>query len=408
MLLANFGGMHPIVTSLIIIGIFFIVVFAFFSIVFIIHRRQLQQQYQIQEKFNQVAQFLAANKFKHLDLLAKSNTQLKNLMTQINDGKTLFEKQLEIVRQKIISLSLINVRYLYLRSFRLSKEIRNDLKKCELMVNNLRNISSSATAYSKNVSDLLIEYRQITDDILHFYNFNLALRYNNAIPRNIYKFINENIAQAKEYIVKFDNDKLLTFLHNLNSSVSVFYKMTSQLYTLDRVLMYLETLKKRIKSEMETASRILSSSDYGLIETAYATGSSNITQLEKNLKAGIFNDAKNNAIIAVKQLNSALNKIESGDQTNVLVQKNMKYLKAQIGILAKEFNELNTSFNKIQQNFKNAKDGSIINKITNLNTDIKYIIFFYQNLENEFANYRLIQRTEFLNKIRELSECIVS
>jgi hypothetical protein len=401
-------AIHPIVMSLIFVGFFFSITFTFFSIVFFIHRRQLQRQYQLQEKFNQIAQFLAVNKFKYLEVLSKSNAQLNDLMKQINEGKQLFAKQLEIVRQKIISLSLINFRYCYLKSYHLGKEIKIDLDKCETMVNNLRNISSSATSYSKDISDLIMEYRQITDEINHFYELNLSLRYKHIVFHNMYNSIREVITQATEYIVKFDNNKLLTILHDLNQKVSVFYKIILQLYTLDRVLMYLETLKKKIKSQLESVAKILSSSDYSQIETAYATGSSNTTLLEKNLKNVSFGTAKNNAIIAVKHLTDALNKIESGDHTNILIQKDMKYLKDQIAILKKEFNDLNTALNNIQRNFVSARDTSIINKITNLNSEMKFIILFYQNLENEFINYKLIERAQFLNKIKELADRITA
>lgn len=328
-------------------------------------------------------------------------------MVQINEGKQLFEKQLEIVRQKIISLSLINVRYLYLRSYRLTKEIKNDLDKCELMVQNLRNVSVSATEYSKNISDLLVEYRQITDDVNHFYEFNLALRYTNEMFNRMYNTIKSIISQATEYIVKFDNDRLLTILHDLNQKVSVYYKIVLQLYTFDKVLMYLESLRKRIKESLEGAVKVLSSADYSAIETTFANGSSNITLLETNLKSLTFNVAKNNAIMAAKQLTDVLTKIQMGDHTNVLIQKDMNILKGQINILNKEFGMLNTAFNNIQHYFGNVKDSSVINKITNLNSDIKSIVLTYQNLENEFKNYKIIQRADFLVKIRELSNRIV-
>jgi hypothetical protein len=389
------------------VGIFFLVSFSIFTLVFVVHRRLLQTQYQVEEKYNQIAQFLAINKFKYLEALSKSNVQLKDLMKQINEGKQLFEKQLEIVRQKIISLTLINIRYLYLRSYRLTKEIKKDLEKCELMVQNLRNVSVSATEYSKNISDLLIEYRQITDDINHFYEFNLGLRYSNEMFQRMHAAIKNIISQATEYIVKFNNEKLLTLLHDLNDKVMVYYKIVLQLYTLDKVLMYLESLRKRIKANLDVAAKVLSSADYSAIETAFANGSSNVTLLEKNLKLLVFGIAKNSAIVATKQLSDVLTKIEMGDRTNVLIQKDMNILKGQIAILNKEFNTLNSAFNNIQSYFSNVKDSSVINQITNLNSEIKSIALTYQNLESEFNNYKIIQRTEFLIKIKELSDRII-
>jgi archaellum component FlaC len=400
-------AIHPIVFSLLVIGVFFLITFSFFTFVFIIHRRLLQNQYQIEEKFNQIAQFLAVNKFQYLEALSKSNVQLKNLMNQIKEGKQLFEKQFDIVRQKIISLTLINIRYLYLRSYRLTKEIKKDLQKCELMVENLRNISISATEYSKNISDLLVEYRQITEDVNHFYKFNLALRYPHEFFYHMYDSIKNIISQAAEFVVKFDNKKLLEILYQLNEKVSIYYQIVLQLYTLDKVLMYLESLRKRIKDSLDEATKILSSTDYSSIETTFANGSSNITMLSENLKLLKFDTAKNNAIMATKQLTDVLTKIEMGDHTNVLIQKDMNILRGQITILNKDFNSLNSAFNNIQHHFGHVRDGSIINKITNLNSEIKAIALTYQSLETEFNNYSLIQRTEFLLKIKELSERIV-
>jgi hypothetical protein len=400
-------SVHPLTAALIWMGILFIITFSFFSIVFIIHRRLLQSQYQLEERFNQVAQFLAANKFKYLEVLSKSNIQLKKLMSQINEGKELFKKQLEIVRQKTMSLVMINARYQYLRGYQLTKEIRNDFKKCDAMVDNLRNVSISATQYSKDIANLLVEYREITDNVNHFYEFNLALRYSNEVFKNMYESVKNTITQATEFTIKFDNDKLLTILHDLNQKVNIFYKIVLQLYTFDRILMYLISLRKRIESALTAASKVLSSADYSAIETTYANGSSNITLLEQNLKSINFSTAKNNAIIAAKQLTDALTKIEMGDHTNVLIQKDMNALKSQIAILNKEFGNLNVSFNNIQRYFGVVRDSSVINKITNLNADIRTIVLSFQNLESEFSNYKLIQRAEFLTKIKELSERII-
>ncbi|MDR3330313.1 MAG: septation ring formation regulator EzrA [Mycoplasmataceae bacterium] len=400
-------GINPEYLALTIIGSFFIIVFGFFSIVFFFHRKLLQNEYQLKERYNEIAQFLAANKFKYLEVLAKSNVQLKMLMTQITDGKKIFEQQLEIVRKKLMSLTVINSRYSYLSSYKLSKEIKNDLSKCDGMVNNLRNVSVSATQYSKDISDLLIEYRKITDEITHFYEFNLVLRYSNEVFDNMGQMIKETITQSAQYVVKFDNDKLLILLHELNTRVSNFYQVTMQLYTLDKILMYLESLKKRIKDELHSAEKILSSTDYSSVETAFATGSSNITLMERNLKSLSFKAAKNNAMVASKQLSEALLKIEAGDRTNVLIQKDMKALKDQVTILYKEFNDVNNAFTNIQKYFSAIKDASIINKTTKLVNDMKGIVLYYQNLENEFTNYRLIQRTDFLYKIRELGNKVI-
>jgi hypothetical protein len=400
--------LHPLTISLIILGCLFVITFLFFSIVFAIHCNSLHIQYRLEEKFNKIKQFLAINKFKYLETLSKSNVQLKDLMMDINNAKQLYEEQLEVVRQKIISLTLINARYLYLRSHRLANEIKKDLKKCNAMMKNLRNVSISATQYSKDVSDLLIEYRQITDDVTHFYEFNLALRYDNQLFKKMRETIKDAICQATEYVLKFNNDKLLVILHSLDQKISSYYKIILQVYTFDRILMYLESLRKRIKSLLDNAAKILSNTDYSQIETTFANGSSNTTQLETNLKSMNFGAARINAIVAVKQLSDALAKIEMGDQTNVLIQKDMVMLKNQIAVLTKEFNELNTALNNIQKNFRNVNDSSIINKITILNGEIKAIILSYQNLENEYKNYHLIQRNEFLIKIKELSNSMLA
>jgi hypothetical protein len=329
--------------------------------------------------------------------------QLKTLMEHVQNSKKIFEKQLQIVRQKIIYLSMMNSRYSTFKANLLSKEIKDDLAKCDNTINGLRNVSVLATQYSRNISNLLIEYRQITDDVIHFYEFNLALRYNNEMFQNMNNMIKETITQATQFVIKFDNDKLLTLLHNLNERITVFYKVVMQLYTLDKVLMYLESLKKRIADELKNAEKSLSSTDFTVVEKAFATGSSNISTMEQNLYNVSFSIAKNNAVVANTQLIDALIKIEAGDRTNVLIQKDMKILKDQISILSKGFNDVNIAFNNIQRYFGNVRDASIINKTTDLTNKIKYIALFYQNLESEYANYKLLQRADFLLKIRELS-----
>jgi hypothetical protein len=381
--------------------------FVVFSSVFFLHRRALNHEYFIKERFNNIACYSYTNKFKHLQLLAKSNEQLKAVLNTILDNKKFFDAQLQSVRTKIINLTRINSKYLYFKSLRISKEISSDLDKCQLMVEDLKHVSASATEYSKNVNDLIVDYRSITNDISKFYEMHLSSKYNTEIFRNILITINKSINEAQEFITKFNNDNLLVILQKINTHITTFFHTVFELYIINRLSIYLMTIQKQIDSYLKTSAKNLSSTDLFSIEKNNAIAKNNIEAMNQHLRTITLKPAHDSAIIATKHLEKSLTKLQMGDQTNVLIQKDIQILKSQIIELTKGINDISQAFSNILKYFA-KKDVLSENKIKKLAANLQNITYFYQALENKFKDYGSIDRREFLNNIYQISKQIVS
>jgi hypothetical protein len=393
--------------ALFVVEIVFFVTFAWFTIVFFFHLKLMRREYVIKEKFNIIIQFSYINKFAYLESLAKNNSQLLPLITNIKSNKNFFDAQLEKLRKKIIVLTEINSKYKYKLGRQFSNEIEVDLIKCEVMMKRLKDISSSATEYSKNVADLIIEYRTLSNQIINFYEINLSLRYTDEIFKNLHKAIEQTMSEASKFIIKINNDELMTLLTQLNKHVMNFYQTTLNLYIYDHILFYLTSLQTSVTLSFKTNSRSLSSTDQVNIERMLATAANNLQLISRALKQININEAKNNAIIALKNLSNARVTIEVGEKSRILIQKDMHFLNGQVLILSKQIKDISTAFNNIKKYFDQT-DPHIISKISRLVADMNTIVVSYQSLQLEYKDIDSIQSKGFLEKIYAICNNIIN
>jgi hypothetical protein len=148
---------------LITIGILLIIALIVYSVLFFAHRLALNKEYSLKQQYNRILQFTLAYKFKYLEALAKHNPQLKIYSDNLHKNKVVFESHLNVVQSKLMSLTTLNADFLYFKARRLIKIITTDLTKCVRMVEYFKNISISATKYSKSIGDVLTQYRTITN-----------------------------------------------------------------------------------------------------------------------------------------------------------------------------------------------------------------------------------------------------
>jgi hypothetical protein len=385
----------------------FLVTFFYFSIIFFNHRKLITKEYAIKEKYNEIIQFAVANKFRTLESLAKNNSKLEKMLENVKQKKQMFDDNIAIIYKKITVLTMLNSRYLQKKAKELTTEILNDLAKCEKQMDEFRFKAASVTEYNKNISDLIVEYRKIIDEVNIFYEFHLSIRYNNEIFKNMILTINQILTEISKFVIRINNDTLLSLLAQLNTHIANFYRLVSDLYILDRVLMYLLSLQKELKILLDTNAKILSSSDLGNIEKTYAVAANNIISMQDNLKSIQLKQARANAVIAIKNLEKSLIVIKMGDSTNVLIQKDMAFLNGQINILVKEIKQVQVAFSNIHRHFA-KKDPFINDKISQLFVDLKDITYRYQGLKERFKDFDVIERKEFLRNINDTSIAILS
>ncbi|MDE7433710.1 MAG: hypothetical protein K2M43_00975, partial [Mycoplasmoidaceae bacterium] len=198
----------------------FAISFVIFFVFFFIRKKLSNDEYAIKNTFNEINKVSNMDHFTYLSILAKKNPQLNDLMNDFNESKAFFEQQIKLVKEKIISLTSENEEFSFGSAKKLRDEINKDLASCSEMSETLKKIMSNSTSYSKTVSDLLTQYRLLTDGITQFYELNLSLQYNSEVFANMDRSINDCLVEASDYVIKIDNNKLIKSLNNLNSHIT--------------------------------------------------------------------------------------------------------------------------------------------------------------------------------------------
>ncbi len=391
--------------ALTVFEILFVICFAVFFIFFVIRKKLNNDEYEIKNTFNDINQISNVDHFTYLEILSKNNPQLQSLMNDINASKKFFEEQLKIVKEKIMYLTEENEKFSFGSANMLRAQINDDLNSCLFMSEKIKKTMSNTTTYSKGVSDLLTQYRSITDDILTFYELNLSRKYNNRVFLNIVVAIESTLSDVSNYVIKIDNNNLIKSLNKLNEHIVNFYNTVKSLYILDRTHLYLLSSVTYIKKELREKSKMLSSSDAFEVEKRSALAASNIAELETNLNNIQINTAYSCAVIAIKNIEAATKIIFQTDKINILIQKNIKYLNEQITTLTKQTNAISKTFEIITNRFK-LNDVTTVDKIKQITIRFTSIALAYQTIINEYKRYDTIERDLFLTKIQETVEAI--
>jgi hypothetical protein len=377
--------MHVIDIIRIILYVFealFALFFVLFSIVFFKHKRMKHIDYVLKERFNRIEQFAFTNKFKYLQYLAKNNEEIKNILDKTLMSKQIFDNKILILKAKLLDLTTLNSKYFYKKSNNLINDIKNDLNILETSVDQFKMVNLSATDYSKNISDLLIEFRAVSDLIIDFYEHNLQFKYNLAIFSQMKNEIFDLINEAFNLTSKTFNDEATVKINTIHQKIVSFFDFIGLLYAYDYVFLYLKSSYEELKQTYNKNLRILSNTDIQEIDKNISLIEINIKQFETALKNCDLAKAKAPMILAIKKTEQTLAQIKIGDFTNSFIQKNISFLNMLIKLLKSKINDLIKAFDKIQKIF-HQKDQIIVNIIDTYKKDIKTICFSYENIENE-------------------------
>ncbi len=391
----------PLFIALLVFEILFIIAFAIFFIFFFIKRKTINNEYSIKDTYNDIHHVSSINNFSYLTVLSKNNPILKDLMIDVNQSKDFFEQQLNIVKDKIITLTDMNEEFSFLSANMLKAEINQDLNFCLIMSEKLKKTISNTTIYSKNVANLLTSYRLITDELFDFYEHNLSVTYKHEIFKNFRESIETSLANVSEYVLKINNDKLMKSLTSLNRYITIFYKTVKHLYIFDKVDSYLTSYIAKIKKQLSEKSALLSNDDTILINKRIANANVNLGDLKAQLKNININEANNYAIVAIKHIEFASKIISQTDRLNILVQKNIKFLNEQIQDISKKTKIIQNAFSVLVDRF-NESDQSVISKVNDLSFQLKAIAISYERITKQYnSSYNSIQKDKFIISIKE-------
>lgn len=390
---------------LIAFEILFTISFTVFFTFFVIRRRLCTDEYTIKKNFNDINKVSSMDNFTYLTILAEKNPQLNELMTDINNSKKFFEDQIKIVKEKIMCLSDENAEFSFKTARFLKNEINHDLQKCTFMSDKLRKVMSNTTTYSKNVSDLLTEYRRITDRIIDFYEVNLSIKYGKTIFVNIINCIEETLKDTSNYVLKIDNERLISSLNLLNKHIVTFYTLVKKLYALDRINTYLQTTLTNV-NRLLGESKTISSNDQTYVEKTIAIATNAIKDLSIHLEKIEIDEGYRSAITAIKHIEDAAKTLSISEKSILLIQKSIKFIKEQFIVFAKKINAFQNGFEAIKKYFVD-NDQEMVKKVDDLSLEFKQISFSFQSITQEYEeHFSYLDREVFLNRINEFASSL--
>ncbi|MDR0857101.1 MAG: hypothetical protein LBM76_01785 [Mycoplasmataceae bacterium] len=356
--------------------------------------------FRIKEEISEIFMITETNKFKYLSSLAKNNKKINEILSSLVGYKTELIEAIKIIKLKIFKATELNANYLYFPTRKIIVDIQNDLKKCEQLSDKIKKISEVSSQYTKNISNLIVDYRYITASLITFYDYNLALEYRNEFFREMLENVQEKLIESNNFISNVNDEKLFPSLLALNNSIDTFYKNINDYYLTSKIHVHLRALKARIETELKPAIKNLSSIDQTFVQQATNKSGIHLDQIKTALMNRDVVAAKSLSIVACRDLETSVWKIETGDKTNLLVQRSIKWVNDQILALKKINKATSESLFKIRNNL-GGKDYKLETEIGNIALKINDLSLSYASLTDLYSGYDAVERHKIIHRIDE-------
>lgn len=377
-----------------------ILFFLVLTVMFICHYDNTKKMFRIKEEISEIFMITETNKFKYLSSLAKNNKKINEILSSLVGYKTELIEAIKIIKLKIFKATELNANYLYFPTRKIIVDIQNDLKKCEQLSDKIKKISEVSSQYTKNISNLIVDYRYITASLITFYDYNLALEYRNEFFREMLENVQEKLIESNNFISNVNDEKLFPSLLALNNSIDTFYKNINDYYLTSKIHVHLRALKARIETELKPAIKNLSSIDQTFVQQATNKSGIHLDQIKTALMNRDVVAAKSLSIVACRDLETSVWKIETGDKTNLLVQRSIKWVNDQILALKKINKATSESLFKIRNNL-GGKDYKLETEIGNIALKINDLSLSYASLTDLYSGYDAVERHKIIHRIDE-------
>jgi hypothetical protein len=361
----------------------------------------------LKKRFNEYQMYATKISFNHAKILSKNNEQVKKIYEYLNSHKIILIKSLAVLKSKLIRITIVNSEF-YVKEYKqLIEEIKNDFSAIEEVKTNIKTVSSHTDNYFRTISDTLLGIVVISDQITEFYQLNLASKYKNVAFTNMILSIREKLKEISEYIAEnTDKDRFIKEVGEINQIISHFFSIVIQTYVYDKVISYLEYVKKRLIELEGVRKEIISENENIQIQQSIIIG---IKALE-DFKVAVRNlntvKIKELLIVASKNLESSLIKIELCNKTRQIIDKDIEIIRKQINILRENSQQLFDSFEALRSNIGTC-DNEIMFKIEKAKNDIKSFVFAYNNMEKIYSLSVSANREDIIDFIKSISNAIV-
>ncbi len=358
--------MNIVDIALISLSSLLVLVFIFFTVIFLCQRKFIRKEQNIKNEYNEIAIFSISGGLNYLEALSKNNKQLEGIVLNIIEAKKFYKEQVNKLKAKIIGLTKFNRQFRFSTSSKLIKQINVDLANCHKLHDNIFNLYNTATDYTDSTRVILTKYRIIFDAISNFHANNLHSKFDKQILVQLSKEIKMLLIDCNDYLTKINNQKIVESINQINEKCISYYSLVKTLYIYLQAFFYLTKSKQNLDELFEKNSNVLFEKERRDVEKIIVSAKINLDDLNINLNNLDFDQSFELIKIISQQVEPTINIFKHNDRINLLIQTSIQFISETFKLWSNNYFSLKNSFQEINNYFSeyNSKEINIqINKL---------------------------------------------
>ena len=385
--------------ALISLSSLLVLVFIFFTVIFLLQRKFIKKEQNIKNEYNEIAIFSISGGLNYLEALSKNNKQLEGVVLNIIEAKKFYKEQVDKLKTKIINLTNFNRQFRFSISNKLIKQINVDLANCHKLHDNIFNLYNTTTDYTDSTRIILTKYKIIFDAINNFHTNNLLSKFDKQILVQLSKEIKMLLIDCNNYLTKINNQKIVESINQVNEKCISYYSLVKTLYIYLQAFFYLTKSKQDLDELFEKNSNVLFEKERRDVEKIIVSVKINLDDLNTNLNNLDFDQSFELIRIISQQVEPTINIFKHNDRINLLIQNSLKFISETFELWSNNYFSLKNSFQQINNYFSEYNSNEISAQIDKLQDKYKKMNIQLNILKNQANDTNYNDRINFLKDI---------
>ncbi len=385
--------------ALISLSSLLVLVFIFFTVIFLLQRKFIKKEQNIKNEYNEIAIFSISGGLNYLEALSKNNKQLEGVVLNIIEAKKFYKEQVDKLKTKIINLTNFNRQFRFSISNKLIKQINVDLANCHKLHDNIFNLYNTTTDYTDSTRIILTKYKIIFDAINNFHTNNLLSKFDKQILVQLSKEIKMLLIDCNNYLTKINNQKIVESINQVNEKCISYYSLVKTLYIYLQAFFYLTKSKQDLDELFEKNSNVLFEKERRDVEKIIVSVKINLDDLNTNLNNLDFDQSFELIRIISQQVEPTINIFKHNDRINLLIQNSIKFISETFELWSNNYFSLKNSFQQINNYFSEYNSNEISAQIDKLQDKYKKMNIQLNILKNQANDTNYNDRINFLKDI---------
>ncbi|MDC4183054.1 hypothetical protein LNO71_00140 [Mycoplasma sp. T264T] len=203
-----------LIILLAVIAFVVVVLYSVYFVIFIRVRRSINKNYKFREKYN----LLSAKNYKQTILqitkLSNKRSQLAHVVEFINKFNDFYREQIDAVYEPIKELSNFDYHFDFQYTKKASKQISLYLDKAQSLDESFNNIKGDISAYKNNSSALVVNFKELFDDLVKFLERYILPSFDNSELLKMTNSFSSCLAKLEDASTMLMNKNLAAFIEH--------------------------------------------------------------------------------------------------------------------------------------------------------------------------------------------------